>query len=102
MAYFLRRILLDYSDEPATGILRRLAEALPAGNPKARVIIMEERLLHPPMPQNRVVDMVMLNLGGKLRNEKTMGEIAAAAGLRVVKYYARPGDPTCVVECAKA
>lgn len=100
--YFLRRILLDYPDTLAMGILRRLADALPADNPNARVIIMEERLMEPPVPQNRIVDLVMMSLGGKLRNEKTMGEIVSAAGLKMVKYHVREGDPTCTVECAKA
>ncbi|KAK3320256.1 O-methyltransferase-domain-containing protein [Cercophora scortea] len=101
LVYLLRRILLDYSDELATGILRRLAEALPA-DPKARIIIMDERLLDAYVPMNRIVDMVMLNIGGKLRNEKGYEQITGAAGLKVVKYYAREGDQTCVVECAKA
>ncbi|KAK3361779.1 O-methyltransferase-domain-containing protein [Lasiosphaeria ovina] len=102
MVYLLRRILLDYSDELATGILRQLADALPADNPKARVIIMEERLLDTPVPQNRIVDLVMLNLGGKLRNESMFADISRRAGLRVVKFHARDGDPTCVVECARS
>lgn len=95
-------MLNDFPDEPATGILRRLAQALPKDNPKARIIIMEERLLDPPVPQNRLVDLVMLNLGGKLRNEKTMGEIVSAAGLKMVNYCTKPGDATHVVEVAKA
>jgi hypothetical protein len=102
VVYLLRRILLDYPDELAIGILRQLAEALPVDNPKARIIIMEERLLETPTPMNCIVDLVMLNIGGKLRNEAMFGELAAAAGLRMVKYYARQGDPTCVVECARA
>ncbi|KAK3936818.1 Demethylsterigmatocystin 6-O-methyltransferase [Diplogelasinospora grovesii] len=102
LVYLLRRILLDYSDELAAGILRQLAEALPEDELNARVIIMEERLLDTPTPQNRIVDMVMLNLGGKLRNEKMFAELARAAGLRMVRFYAREGDATCVVECAKA
>ena len=102
MVYLLRRILLDYSDELAVGILRHLADALPADNPKARVVVIEERLLDTPMPQNRIVDLVMLNLGGKLRNEAMFGELAAAAGLKTVGYYAQEGDPICVYEFAKA
>lgn len=100
--YLLRRILLDYSDEQAIGIMRHLADALPQDNPRARVIIIEERLLDTPMPQNRIVDLVMLNLGGKLRNEAMFGEIAAAAGLKMVGYHAREGDAICVVEYALA
>ncbi|KAK4038547.1 Demethylsterigmatocystin 6-O-methyltransferase [Parachaetomium inaequale] len=102
LVYLLRRILLDYSDTLATGILRRLAEALPTDNPRARVIIMEERLLEVPTPQNSVVDMVMLNLGGKLRNEAMFRDIARAAGLRLVGYYTRAEDSMSVVECARA
>lgn len=100
--YLLRRILLDYSDTLATGILRRLADALPADNPKARVIIMEERLLDVPTPQNCLVDLVMLNLGGKLRNEVMFREIAGAAGLKVVGFFVSEEDSNCVVECMKA
>jgi len=64
---------------------------------------MEERLLDdgPPVPQNRIVDLVMLSLGGKLRDEKMMTSLATAAGLRVVGFHARPGEPACVVECAR-
>lgn len=102
MVYLLRRVLLDYSDELAAGILRHLAGALPADNPKARIVVIEERLLDIPVPQNCIVDLVMLNLGGKLRNEAMFGELAAAAGLKMVGYYAREGDHVCVVEYARA
>jgi hypothetical protein len=102
LVYLLRRILLDYSDSLAVGILRRLADALPADNPKARVLIMEERLMETPTPQNCIVDLVMLNLGGKLRNEAIYRDICAQAGLKVVGYHTREGDSNSVVECAKA
>ncbi|KAL2127245.1 hypothetical protein VTI74DRAFT_11052 [Chaetomium olivicolor] len=102
LVYLLRRILLDYSDELAANILRHLADALPANNPKARVVIIEERRLDVPTPQNCIVDLVMLNLGGKLRNKVMFEDIAGKAGLRVVGYHTRDGDPSCVVECAKA
>lgn len=102
LVYILRRILLDYSDTLAVGILRRLADALPADNPKARILIMEERLLDEPTPQNCIVDLVMLNLGGKLRNEAIYRDLAAAAGLKVVGYYTWGKDSNSVVECARA
>lgn len=91
---------MDYPDGLAVGILRRLAAALPIDNLKARVYILEERLLEPPVPQNGIVDMVMLSIGGKLRNEKMMKEIVMAAGLEMVGFYTKPGVPTVVVECA--
>ncbi|KAK4140759.1 uncharacterized protein C8A04DRAFT_39668 [Dichotomopilus funicola] len=102
LVYILRRILLDYPDEASVNILQHLADALPDDNPKARVLIMEERLLEVPTTQNCLVDVVMLNLGGKLRNEAMFRELATAAGLRVVGFHVSHRTSNCVVECAKA
>jgi hypothetical protein len=100
--YLVRRILLDYPDTMATGILRQLAAAMSADNPKARVLIVEERLSEPPVATNRIVDTMMLNLGGKLRNREMMTEVAEAAGLKVVGYHVKGSNPMYVMECAKA
>ncbi|KAK0668358.1 O-methyltransferase-domain-containing protein [Cercophora samala] len=101
--YVLRRILLDYSDELAVNILKQVADALPDHDKDARVLIVELKLfegINP--PQNTHVDLVMFNLGGKLRNERMYRDLVDKAGMRVVKYHVRAGDPHCVVECAKA
>jgi hypothetical protein len=100
--YLVRRILLDYPDSMATGILRQLADALPADNPNARVAIIEERLSDPPVTINRIIDMVMLSIGGKLRSEKMLTDLAVAAGLKVVGYYVKDPNPMYVMVCAKA
>jgi len=98
----LRRILLDWPDQVCVGILGHLAAALPANDPDARVLIMEPVKMRPPTPWNANVDMVMLNLGGKLRNEESLSPLVQAAGLRIVKVHYREGDEGHVVECAKA
>ncbi|KAK0736630.1 S-adenosyl-L-methionine-dependent methyltransferase [Apiosordaria backusii] len=101
--YVLRRILLDYSDALAVNILKQLADALPEEDPEARVLIVEPKRFEGVIPpQNTYVDLVMFNLGGKLRNEKMFRDLVAKAGLRVVGYHVRADDPHCVVECAKA
>lgn len=100
--YLVRRILLDYPDAMATGILRQLADAMSVDNPKARVLIVEERLSEPPVAMNRIVDTMMLNIGGKLRNREMMTEVAEAAGLKVVGYHVQGSNPMYVMECAKA
>ncbi|KAM7202985.1 Demethylsterigmatocystin 6-O-methyltransferase [Naviculisporaceae sp. PSN 640] len=105
VVYFLRRILLDYPDSLAIGILRHLADALPTKGEeadKARVFIIEPRLLDTPNPMNRIVDMVMLNIGGKLRNEKMYRHLCEKARLEVVGYYTRETDTAVVVECKRA
>lgn len=63
---------------------------------------MEERLLEVPTTDNCLVDVEMLNLGGKLRNEAMFRELATTAGLRVVAYHVSYRNSNCVVECAKA
>jgi hypothetical protein len=102
LVYILHSVLLDHSDGHATIILRQLKNALPVDNPQARIIIMEERLLDVPEPENRLVDLTVLNLGGKLRNKEMFEAIAAAAGLEVVGFYTQEGNPMCVVECARS
>ncbi len=101
LVYLLRRILNDWPDGICVDILSHVAKALP-DDPKARVLVMEPRKLEPAQPMSAVVDMVMLNLGGKLRNEATVTRIANAAGLKVVKIHFKDGDDGHVVELVKA
>ncbi|KAK3302984.1 S-adenosyl-L-methionine-dependent methyltransferase [Chaetomium strumarium] len=101
LVYILKSVLLNYSDELATHILKQLAEALPVDNPKARVIVIEDRFLDVPELGNRLVDLTMLNLRGKLRNKEMFEAIAVAAGLQVVGFYTQEGKSMCVVECAR-
>lgn len=97
--YFLRRILLDWPDRIATHILKHLADALPADDDRARVVIMEPGLDNDPSGMGHFVDVAMLVIGGKMRNEKGFGEIVTAAGLKVVGYYT--GGTDQVVVCAR-
>ncbi|KAK4664672.1 uncharacterized protein QC763_507240 [Podospora pseudopauciseta] len=102
--YVLRRILLDYSDDLAVNILKQVAGALPDVDKDVRVLIVEFKLFEGigQPPQNTHVDLMMFNLGGKLRNERMYRDLVEKAGMKVVKYHVRAGDPHCVVECAKA
>jgi len=100
--YLIRRCLLNYSDEVATDILRHLAQALPVDDPKARVIIMDPLRVDTPNPEQCKTDLSMINLGGKLRNEKMYTEIVNAAGLKVVNFFARVETASCVIECARS
>jgi hypothetical protein len=100
LVYMLRRVLLAYSDERAVGILLHLAEAMP-DSPKARILIIEELLMDPPSPKNRIVDLVMLNMGSKLRNRAMYEQVLATAGLQMVKFSIEPGSPMFAMECAR-
>ncbi|KAK3953831.1 O-methyltransferase-domain-containing protein [Pseudoneurospora amorphoporcata] len=98
--YVLRRVLLDYCDQQAVSILERLRDAL-SDSGEGRIIIMEGVLLDKPTPENRLVDMVMMNLGGKLRNEEGYRKLCKAAGLKVMGYWVDVEGASCVVECVK-
>lgn len=99
MVYLLRRVLLDWPDRIAVNILKHLADALPENNDRARVVIMEPGLENDPSGMGRYVDMAMLHIGGKMRNEKGFEKIVTAAGLKVVGYYT--GGTDQVVVCAR-
>jgi len=98
--YFLRRVLLDWPDKIAISILKHLAEALPVDDGRARVIIMEPGLDNDPSGMGHYIDMAMLQLGGKMRNEKGFSKLVTAAGLKVVGYH--NGGTDQVVVCARA
>ncbi|KAK1777179.1 O-methyltransferase-domain-containing protein [Copromyces sp. CBS 386.78] len=99
--YVLRRVLLDYCDQQAVSILERLRDALGDSDSEGRIIIMEGVLLDKPTPENRLVDMVMMNLGGKLRNEEGYRKLCKEAGLKVMGYWVDVEGASCVVECVK-
>jgi CO dehydrogenase/acetyl-CoA synthase beta subunit len=46
------------------------------------------------------VDMFILNIGGKVRSEKTFGELAAKAGLEIVSVARHDKTESAVVELA--
>ncbi len=105
LVYLLRRILLDWPDQACVGILSKLAAAMPADDPDARVLIIEVIKRDPPTTVNAIVDIVMLNIGGKLRTEAALVPLVAAAGLRLVKMHRADGDDGddgFVAECARA
>ncbi|KAK3492051.1 O-methyltransferase-domain-containing protein [Neurospora hispaniola] len=97
--YVVRRVLLDYCDEQAVWILKHLRCALSGS--EGRIVIMEGVLLDKPTPENRLVDMVMMNLGGKLRNAEGYRKLCKEAGLKVTGYWVDVEGASCVVECVK-
>lgn len=98
--YVLRRVLLDYCDEQAVAILKNVKDAIT--DDAGKIVIMEGVLLDNPVPENRIVDLVMLNLGGKLRNEEGYKKLCKAAGLKITGYWVDEGQgASCVVECVK-
>ncbi|KAK4498612.1 hypothetical protein PRZ48_011271 [Zasmidium cellare] len=99
-AYYLRRILHDYSDAKCVEILSYLTKSAAADT---KILISE---VVDPLTNNEsdipmvCTDVIMLNIGGKERSEEQFGEILKAAGLELVKVWRGPSD--CLIEARLA
>ncbi|MBV1935707.1 methyltransferase [Streptomyces sp. BV286] len=75
--YLLANVLLNWPDERAADILRRCAEAVPAGG---RVMVLEG-LLDVQTDQTDLDLRMLVYLGGRMRTTEQLRELAAKAGL---------------------
>ena len=97
--YYLRRITHNYQDGVCIAILKRIAEAM---GPKSRLLIAE--IVVPDRTEigedmgTYNMDVVMLAIGGKERNEKEFKDLLEAAGLELAKIWTAAVGAQCVVE----
>ncbi|OAL33322.1 hypothetical protein AYO20_07333 [Fonsecaea nubica] len=94
-AYFLRRVVHDYSDENCVKILAPLREAM---GPDSKVLIadmvMPKRVHEADLPAAAMDNTVMV-MGGKERTADGFNKILEAAGLKMVKiWHSREGGAT--------
>ncbi|MER5454718.1 methyltransferase [Micromonospora sp. NPDC002389] len=92
-AYVLKRILYSWSDEEATGVLRRIRAAM---SPQGRVFILEagRQSEAESTPLARRMDMLMLTLSaGGARSLDEQRAILAGAGLELVEATQTPMFP---------
>jgi len=85
LIYHIRRVLNDWPDDDVVNILSHIRSACA---PDSTVLISEQLLLSPPKAFNAMLDIFLLSLGGKRRDERMYGIIAAKAGLRVKAVHA--------------
>ncbi|KIX09480.1 uncharacterized protein Z518_00560 [Rhinocladiella mackenziei CBS 650.93] len=94
-AYFIRRIMHDYSDENCTKILRQIRDAM---SPDSKVLIadmvMPKRVSEADLPA-AAMDNCMMVMGGKERTEENFSKILSNAGLKLSKVWrSREGGAT--------
>ena len=86
-AYYLRRILHDYSDEKCVGILSQLAAAAAPDT----LVLISEMLVPAKIGEAELpivnMDMSVMNMGGKERTERGFAAILEPAGLELVKVW---------------
>lgn len=97
-AYFLRRVIHDYSDEKCAEILKHLAAA---AEPDSRILIAEMILAEKSTAADltgATIDIIVMSLGGKERTEAGYRSILKDAGLELVKIWTRPQDNGAIIE----
>ncbi|KAL1880550.1 hypothetical protein VTK73DRAFT_5563 [Phialemonium thermophilum] len=101
LIYFIRRCLHNYSDKAATNILRRLVEAMADDS---KVLLQEEIMSSPPNRTAAMLDLMMLNFGGKQRTLDCWTSVVSAAGLRISGVFRakEAWSSLGVIECVKA
>ncbi len=100
-AYVLKRVLMIWSDEQATQVLRNCAAVLPRGG---KVLAIE--MIMPPCNEPgpaAAFDVLMLlaHKGGRIRTEAEFRDLFASAGLRLTRVLPT-ASPNSILEAALA
>lgn len=96
-AYIVKRVLMDWSDEDSTTILRRCREAMSQSG-KVLVVEMLMPSSNEPSPARSFDILMLLNQpGGRIRTETEFRELFAAAGLRLSRVIAT-ASPNSILE----
>ncbi|KAH8886527.1 O-methyltransferase [Thozetella sp. PMI_491] len=98
LTYWIRRCLHNYGDKVVVNILRNLAEALAEDS---RLLIQEDIKDSTPNQVSAVVDMMMINFGGKQRTLECWEQVMSEAGLRISSISRITGKSIAVLECMK-
>lgn len=92
----------DYTDDDCVNILKIVADALPADEPRARILINDQINTEDPAPFVAAYDVLMMTVASLERSEKQFEALAKRAGLEVVRVHRKEGTTLGVVECKKA
>lgn len=95
LVYYLRRVLNDWSDYEALQILKSIRAACVQDS---RVLISEYLRPDQPSMYTSTVDMFILSIGGKVRNEKMFHELAHNAGLKITSISRHEKTDSAVIE----
>jgi cyclopropane fatty-acyl-phospholipid synthase-like methyltransferase len=100
-AYVVKRVLMDWGDEQAARILRNCADAMPQDG-KVLVVEMVLPSGNEPSP-GKAFDVLMLlvHAGARIRTEAELGDLLAAAGLRLTRVTPT-ASPNSILESVRA
>lgn len=100
LIYFIRRCLHNYGDLVSISILKHIANAM---TEDSRLLIQEDIADNPPHYKTAMVDMMMLNFGGKSRTLECWEAVVAEAGLQIssISRGQGPWRALGVIECVK-
>lgn len=89
--YILSFVLHDWDDERATAILRNVRQAM---SPEGRVLVVEGLIPEgdePALSKLSDLEMLVMTSGGRERTAEELGELFAAAGLRLTRVVPTAG-----------
>ncbi|KAE8395963.1 S-adenosyl-L-methionine-dependent methyltransferase [Aspergillus alliaceus] len=98
LAYYIRRCLHDWPDEPES---RQILESLAAAMDRERSRVLITEYILPDVGSNMFhawMDHTMMAFGGRERTEKDWERLLDRSGLKLVKVWRAPGIPVGVVE----
>ncbi|CAM1510019.1 Fc.00g003540.m01.CDS01 [Cosmosporella sp. VM-42] len=100
LIYWIRRCLHNYGDSVSVSILKHLAASMAEDS---RVLIQEDIASNPPHYKTAMVDMMMMNFGGKSRTLECWERVVNEAGLQISSVSAGQGPwkSLVVLECVK-
>jgi hypothetical protein len=91
--YVLSDVLHRWEDHHAREILRAVRRAIPG---HGRLLVAEEVVALPNQPGGKVMDLLMLAVGGRERTERQWRELLAGGGFRLTGI--RPGRGASILE----
>ncbi|PKX89313.1 S-adenosyl-L-methionine-dependent methyltransferase [Aspergillus novofumigatus IBT 16806] len=99
LIYYIRRVLNDWPDDVCVEILRTIVSACA---PDSRILISEQLLFHPLSELTALLDIALINIGGKRRSVGMFQALAIRAGLRVTGVFKDKISDTAVIEMMPA
>lgn len=95
LVYHIRRVLNDWPDDYCVTILKHIRSV---AAPDSRVLISEQIAQDPPTLDVAALDLFLMNIAGKRRNERMFRTIAERAGWKLRKIWMDKKSDSGVVE----
>jgi len=95
LVYYIRRVFNDWPDDDCVKLLSHIRSV---AAPDSRVLIAEQLARTPPPAFTCLIDLLMMNFGGKARSKAKFELVAKRAGWKISQTFTDPRTSAGVVE----